>query len=163
MRTLFARTGFSFWQNSRCIHGKEIDKTSYDMTDEQRQRIANITNANKQIGEIYALMDELGLKYSKTTCSKCRRDLLNILREEAGQIEDASAESAFDAADIDWSYDYEYIYPRKIWWHGHEIGPDTPREIVEAFVRLIPQGYYRKVERQAEEIQITDTNLQQND
>lgn len=117
------------------------------MTEEQRKRIAHLTNANKQIKEIYALLDELGIKYQKTQCSKCRKDLMNILREEAGLIGDASAESDFNAKDIeiDWSYTYEYIFPHPIWWHGHKICQETPREVIEEFVHYIPQGYYRKV------------------
>lgn len=111
------------------------------MTDETKQRIKAITDSNKQIKEIYALLDELGIKYKKTSCKKCRRDLLNILREEAGMIESAADESDFNSNS---DSDYEYIYTpsRPCIWNGQIINQDTPVEVIREFVKKFPNGYY---------------------
>lgn len=50
---------------------------------------------NSDIETLYTILDELNIKYKKTLCSKCRRDLLNIAKEEVGLIQDASTESDF--------------------------------------------------------------------
>lgn len=110
------------------------------MTEEIRERIARITNANRQVGEIYALLDELGISYKRTGCSRCRRDLLNILREEAGLIESAADVSPFDG-------EYEYLLDRPQSWNGHIMGQDTPVEVIREFVKQFPNGYYRKTGR----------------
>lgn len=109
------------------------------MTEETKQRIKAITDSNKQIKEIYALLDELGIKYKKTSCKKCRRDLLNILREEAGMIESAADESDFNS-----NLNYEYIYTpnRPCIWNGQIINQDTPVEVIREFVKKFPNGYY---------------------
>lgn len=106
-----------------------------------------ITDVNKDIGIIYGLMDKLGLKYKKTTCKRCRNDYKNLIAEELGLLGSAAEASDFNIQDIeiDWSYTYEYIFPHPIWWHGHKICQETPREVIEEFVHYIPQGYYRKV------------------
>lgn len=111
------------------------------MTDEQYKRIAGITNANRQIKEIYALLDELGITYKRTGCSRCRRDLLNILREEAGLISSAAEASEFDAPGTE----YTYLPDRPQSWNGHLMDQDTPVEIIREFVKQFPTGYYRKM------------------
>lgn len=111
------------------------------MTDELKQRIANITDANAQILEIYTLLDELNITYKKTTCKKCRRDLLNILREEAGIIESAANESGFNT---DSNTEYVYLLDRPQTWNGYFINQDTPPEVIREFVKQFPKGYYIK-------------------
>lgn len=74
-------------------------------TNELIEKIKSITNVNKQVGVIYEVLDELGVKYAKTSCSKCRRDLLNIAREELGLIDDAAEQSAYNAEQsVKWKY-----------------------------------------------------------
>lgn len=124
------------------------------MTDEQYERIAGITNANRQIKEIYALLDELGITYKRTGCSRCRRDLLNILREEAGLISSAAEASEFDATGTE----YTYLPDRPQSWNGHLMDQDTPVEIIREFVKQFPTGYYRKVERTEDNDNNTDNN-----
>ena len=124
------------------------------MTDEQYERIAGITNANRQIKEIYALLDELGITYKRTGCSRCRRDLLNILREEAGLISSAAEASEFDAPGTE----YTYLPDRPQSWNGHLMDQDTPVEIIREFVKQFPTGYYRKVERTEDNDNNTDNN-----
>lgn len=111
------------------------------MSDEIRDRIAAISNPNKQIDEIYALLDELGIIYKKTKCGKCRKDLLNILREEAGLIEDAAEESEFGK---ETETEFTYLLNRPQSWNGHLICQDTPVEVIREFVKQFPNGYFRK-------------------
>lgn len=110
------------------------------MTDELKQRIANITDANAQILEIYALLDELNITYKKTKCARCRRDLLNILREEAGIIESAANESGFNT---DSNTEYVYLLDRPQTWNGHFINQDTPPDVIRGFLEQFPNGYYK--------------------
>lgn len=100
-----------------------------------------ITNVNKQVDEIYKLLDLLGITYKKTSCSKCRKDLLNILKEEAGLIKNAADESDFNT-DSEWVY----VCKRPQSWHGHIIDQDTPTEVIEEFVKTHPVGYYKRIE-----------------
>ena len=121
------------------------------MTDEQIERVKKIKNVNRQVNEIYNLLDEIGMKYKKTGCSKCRKDLLNILREEAGLIEHADEVSDFNdgrpMGDDGSNKEFEYLLPKPQFWQGHRIDQDTPTEIVRAFVAKHPTGYYRKIEK----------------
>lgn len=55
-----------------------------------------ISNPKKYADSIYAAMDGLGLKYTRTSCAKCLRDYINICLEEIGAIKDASKESEFN-------------------------------------------------------------------
>jgi hypothetical protein len=153
-------------QNSRCDGTKRIESiirhkekqglvadiswnTKTNSMDKQEliDEYLKITDVNKDIGIIYGLMDKLGIKYKRTKCKRCRNDYKNLIAEELGLIGSAADMSDFNANtnEIDWSYEYVYIYKRPIWWHSHKIGPDTPREVIEEFVQQIPQGYYKKV------------------
>ena len=95
-----------------------------------------ITNINKQVGEIYALLDELGINYKKTNCSRCRRDLLNIVKEELGLIESAAEVSDFNDCK------YQYIHHRTVLWQGHKMNQHTPTEIIEQFIAAGGRGFY---------------------
>ena len=64
--------------------------------DEAIMKIQGITNVNKQVGVIYDVLDGLGIKYQKTACSRCRKDLLLIAKEELGLIESAADESEYN-------------------------------------------------------------------
>ena len=113
------------------------------MTNEIRETIAAITDANEDINLIYSLLDALEIPYKKTTCKKCRRDLLNILREEAGLIESAADNSEFNG-ETDTVNEWEYICNRPQSWNGYIIDGNTPSNIVREFVKAFPTGYYRK-------------------
>lgn len=119
------------------------------MNDETKERIAAITNPNTQIAEIYSLLDELGITYKKTTCKKCRRDLLNILKEEAGIIESAADNSEFNA-EPETETEWEYICNRAQTWHGNIIDGNTPDEVIREFIKQFPTGYYVRKEHTAE-------------
>lgn len=112
-----------------------------------KEKILSVKDVSKDMKVVYEVLDELGIKYQKTTCKRCRNDLRNIALEELGLLGSAAEASDFNIQDIeiDWSYTYEYIFPHPIWWHGHKICQETPREVIEEFVHYIPQGYYRKV------------------
>lgn len=100
----------------------------------------NITNPLKQKEEIYMLMDALGITYKRTNCGRCLRDYLNIVREELGAIENAAENSEFNENE----WEYVYIHPRTVLWHGHKINQRTPRKIIDEFVKEHPIGYYLK-------------------
>lgn len=116
------------------------------MTQEQRDRIAKLKSPNKDIKEIYALMDELGITYKKTSCSKCRTDYLNILREEAKLIEDAAEESAFN--EVDENAEYRFIRKVGTVWKGKLYDGNTPMPMVREFVKHFPVGFYEKIEKE---------------
>lgn len=66
-----------------------------DNKEEMIGRVKAIKDVNKQVEEIYALLGELGIKYKRTGCFKCRRDYLNIIKEELGLIKSAAHKSSF--------------------------------------------------------------------
>lgn len=88
---------------------------------------------------LYELMDELGIKYKRTTCSKCLKDYYNICCEELGLIDDASDYSEFNEG-------YVYLKSRSFIWNGHKINQKTPVDVIEEFIKE-HKGYYRKIER----------------
>ena len=101
-----------------------------------------ITNPVKQQEEIYMLMDALGLTYKRTNCGRCLRDYLNIAKEELKIIKNAAEESEFNAETGEW--EYIYIHPRTVLWKGHKINQDTPKAVVDEFIKEHPKGYYVK-------------------
>lgn len=88
---------------------------------------------------LYRAMDALGLHYTKTSCKKCLQDYLNMIGEELGLIGDAAEVSDFNGGG------WRYIPDRIMTWNGHIIGQDTPREVIERFVKAFPKGYYEFV------------------
>lgn len=114
--------------------------------EEMIEALSHITNFKAQRKELYPIADELGIKYKKTTCTKCTRDLYNIIREELGLIEDAAEESDFNYDPYNGQYEYIYLPKRSVGWMGYIIGQDTPVEIIEKFNAKFP-GYYRKVKK----------------
>ena len=113
------------------------------MTNEIRETIAAITDANEDINLIYSLLDALEIPYKKTTCKKCRRDLLNILREEAGLIESAADNSEFNT-ESETETEWDYICNRPQSWRGYIMDGNTPANVIAEFVKQFPTGYYRK-------------------
>lgn len=98
------------------------------------------TNFNpvKEPGKLYELMDELGIKYKRTTCSKCLKDYYNICLEELGLIDDASDYSEFNG------YEYVYLKDRSFIWKGYKINQKTPVDVIEEFIKE-HKDYYRKI------------------
>ena len=94
----------------------------------------SITDPTKQFKLVYECLDALGIKYRKTTCYKCRRDLYAILLEELNLIEDASNMSSWDDVDFDWVY----IYPRPVNWNGNLISKNTKYSLLVEFCEKHP-------------------------
>lgn len=46
--------------------------------------------------KLWSMADALGLKYKRTSCPRCTRDLLAIVQEELGLIENAAEVSEFN-------------------------------------------------------------------
>lgn len=105
------------------------------------QAVKGIKNPVKQKEEIYMLMDALGMQYKRTNCGRCLRDYLNIVKEELGAIADASTESDFNEES---NWEYVYIHPRTVLWNGYKMNKNTPKAVVEEFVKEHPIGYYLK-------------------
>lgn len=116
------------------------------MDKEKLLQAANaITNPLNQKEEIYMLMDALGLSYKRTNCGRCLKDYLNIAKEELKIIKNAADESDFNTETGEW--EYIYIHPRTVLWKGHKINQDTPKSVVEEFVKKFPVGYYRRISK----------------
>lgn len=122
--------------------------------------ISNIKNPSKEITDIYKVLDELGIKYEKTKCPRCRRDLFNICKEELGLIENAAEESDFNC-----EYEWKYIRSNGTIWKGVLFDQNTSPEMIEKFVKKFPKGYYKKVEKpqQEEKINNAELNNKEND
>lgn len=105
-----------------------------------KTRLENL-DITKNINELYDILDELGVKYKKTTCKKCRQDLYNIALEEVGLIEDASEESDFNVR-------YKYLPKRMMLWKkGDEyikLSQNTPVAVIEEFLSTGVQGIFIK-------------------
>lgn len=104
---------------------------------EQFADIKQATSAN--ISQIYEALDFLGISYKRTTCKRCRADLLSILKEELGLIESAAEESSFNS---DGDVCYRYLLNTAQTWNGHIINNETDIEIVREFVKRFPRGYF---------------------
>ena len=104
-----------------------------------KEQFADIKTATRSnISLIYKALDDLQIPYKKTSCSRCRQDLLNIVREELGLIESAAEESSFnDKQKCGWVYKVD----RPIFWNGHKMDNNTPKEIIEQFVKRFPKCY----------------------
>lgn len=110
------------------------------------KKVESIKDLKKDYKILYEVMDELGIKFKKTTCSKCRRDYLNIVKEELGLITDAALMSAFDDGD-----EWIYLHDRSYSWTKLDgtkviINKNTPREVIEEFVKT-HKGFYKKIEK----------------
>lgn len=100
--------------------------------------IDNPTPAN--INTIYEGLRFLGIPFKKTTCGKCRRDYLNIIKEELGLIDNAADQSDFNENKC-----YRYLLKRSQVFNGHLINGQTAIEIIREFVKKHPVGYYEEM------------------
>lgn len=108
------------------------------------KRVEAITNLKTQYKELYAILDELGIKYKKTVCMKCRKDYLYIVKEELGMIENAAEHSDFNGGK------WVYLRDRSFSWtmiDGKKviINANTPQNIIEEFVKE-HKGFYKQTD-----------------
>lgn len=113
--------------------------------DELIRRVESIQDLKRDYNELYALLDELGITYKKTTCLKCRRDYLNIIKEELGMIDSAAEVSSFNTTS---DGGYIYLRDRNFIWNKPDgtrvrISKNTPVEEIEEFVKD-HKGFYKK-------------------
>lgn len=111
------------------------------------KKVESITNLKTDYKLLYEIMDELGIRYKRTTCSKCRQDYLNIIKEELGMIESAAEESSFN---ITPTGEYIYLRDRNFIWTKPDgtrvkISKNTPVEEIEEFVKE-HKGFYKKTD-----------------
>lgn len=107
------------------------------------QRTLLIKNVSTQREELYSLLDELGITYSRTRCIKCLNDYLNIIKEELNLIESASELSSFN-------YEYKYLKSRSVLWDRDgkmvKINQNTPIDTIEEFIKT-HKGFYKKIDK----------------
>lgn len=105
------------------------------------QRALLIKNVSTQREELYSLLDELGITYSRTRCIKCLNDYLNIIKEELSLIPSASEVSPFNDSECE----YKYIRKQTVLWlkdgQRIKINQNTPIEIIKEFIKTHP-GYF---------------------
>ena len=93
-----------------------------------------IVDPARQSQLLYECLDALGIKYQKSTCHKCRRDLFAILLEELDLIEDASEFSGWDNSEFTWIFSY----PRPVRWNGKIINKNTNKVLLTEFCEENP-------------------------
>lgn len=107
-----------------------------------KEQFADIQTAtNSNISLIYKALEDLQIPYKKTSCKRCRQDLLNIVKEELGLIGSAADESPFNGNKC-----WECTLSRPLVWEGHLIWNDTPAEIIERFNEKFPDRFFKRVE-----------------
>lgn len=106
------------------------------------EKINSVKNARSQRNIIYEVLDQLGISYKKTNCSRCLNDLLLIAKEELGLINSAADESSFNA---EHNCGWRYIVDRPVFWGGYRIDQDTSEDVIEKFIEKHPKGYYERI------------------
>lgn len=113
--------------------------------EEMKEKVLAIKDPRKERYVIYSIGKELGLKLKPTNCNRCLRDYIAIIKQELGLIEDASEESDFNEVT---ESGYLFKSNKAVAWNGHIMNQDTPVEIIEQFVKVTGDRYYKKVEKQ---------------
>lgn len=99
------------------------------------EKVKQITDPARQSQLLYECLDALGLKYHKTNCYKCRRDLYAILLEELELIDDASELSSWDNEEYEWIYTFD----RPLKWEGKIYSKGTSKRALVPFCEAHPQ------------------------
>jgi len=120
------------------------------------EKIKGVKSPNNEIKTIYSVLDELGVKYKKTTCPKCRKDLYNIALEELGMIKSAAEKSDFNKVPDD--AEYRFIRKTGTVWKGKLYDQNTPVEMIREFVKHFPVGFYEKIEKKEPQQEETINN-----
>lgn len=117
--------------------------------EEMTEKVLAIKNPKNEKAVIFKIGKELGLNFKPTSCQKCLKDYIAIIKETLGLIESAAEESGFDE-----KTEWVYLLNRPQSWHGHIIDQYTDPKVIEQFVKDHPVGYYKmkeKTEPQQEE------------
>ena len=120
------------------------------MTKEEMITAVNsIKQPSKEKKIIFQIAKELGLNFKETSCSRCLRDYLNILKEELGIIGNAAEKSDFNTTDD--NVEYRFIHSSGgVYWKGRRYTQDTPIPYIKHFLKYFPKGYYEVVEKKEE-------------
>lgn len=97
---------------------------------------------------IFQIAKELGLNFKETSCSRCLRDYLNILKEELGIIGNAAEKSDFNTTTE--NSEYRFIHKGSVSWKGRTYDQYTPTPYIKHFLKYFPKGYYEVVEKKEE-------------
>ena len=120
---------------------KCIGKLTIMTKEEMIKAIGGIVQPFKQRETLYAIADELEIKYKRNSCPKCAKDLWNIIREELGLIDNAAEESDFNG-ESDEGYVWVWNGGRAVSWNGHIMNADTPQEIISEYIKVGGDRYY---------------------
>lgn len=104
------------------------------------EKLKCITDVSKDRRILYDVLDSIGITYKKTNCKQCLRDLYNIAMEELGMVSDAS-----ELSDFNGHGGWVYIQKKPASWKGHLIDSTTPIDVVEEFVKVHPDGWFRRI------------------
>ena len=108
-------------------------------TEEIREKALAIKDPVKEYLTVYKLLDELGVKYKKTNCHRCRIDLYNILREELGLIESAAEMSDFNS--LPEGAELVYIFPSPVKFRDKIIKKTSSQKDMMELYRVHPQFF----------------------
>lgn len=111
--------------------------------EEMIERVNLVKNPLRERETLYAIADELGIKYKKSNCPKCCKDLKLILLQELGVIEDAAELSDFNEKEEE-EYVWKYIYPFPVNCGGIVYNQDTDPKYIESFAKANPNKFYVK-------------------
>lgn len=113
--------------------------------EEITERINAIADPSEQRDELFAVLDELGIRYKKDTrCKKCLRDYLLVAKEAVGLVESAAEESDFNAqgpeADAPKPV-YVYTHHRPVLIEGRRYDRHSTQEDLEWLHQRLGNGY----------------------
>lgn len=110
--------------------------------DEMIKAVNSIKQPVKEKKLIFQLAKELGLELKPTTCNKCLRDYIAIIKEELGTIENAAEESDFNNKEVD--YVWKYIFHTPVVCDGVVYDQNTDPKFIESFAKANPNKFYVK-------------------
>lgn len=105
-----------------------------------KSRLDAITDVRVQRDDLYAVLDELGIKYQKHNCRKCLQDLKAIALEELGVIASAADGSAFDEPE----YRYSYVHWRAVRVDGRVYGKGSSQADLAVLYKRLGRVYVRQ-------------------
>lgn len=107
------------------------------------ERVNLVKSPLREKETLYAIADELGIKYKKSNCPKCCKDLKLIIQEQLGLIEDAA-----ELSDFNDNGEYKYIRKNGVVWKGRVYNQNTDPKFIKEFIKHFPKGYYELIEQE---------------
>lgn len=111
--------------------------------EEMIERVNLVKSPLREKETLYSIADELGIKYKKSNCPKCCKDLKLIIQQELGVIEDAA-----ELSDFNTNGEYKYIRKNGVVWKGRVYNQNTDPQFIKEFIKHFPKGYYELIEQE---------------